>query len=143
VKHIAPNILKYYVLRLFSGLVFTYTIKAIFLLGRGITLAELATFASLIIIFSTLLEIPTGYIADRFGRKFSVSLSYCIQVLALLGFIFVTDFRMLIVIAFLTGLSSALESGALESLIYEEIQQTVGETNFLKITSRGTNIVQI
>jgi MFS family permease len=137
---IPPNILKYYLLRLFSGLIFTYVIYAIFLLSRGITVAELATYASLTVIFSTVLDIPTGYVADRFGRKFSVALSYFIGGLTNLALTFVTNLDGLIVIAFLMGLSTAFASGALESLMYDEIQQHNPGLNFLKVTTTGTNI---
>jgi len=143
VTAIPPNILKYYLLRLFSGFIFTYVIQAIFLLSRGITVAQLATYASLTVIFSTVLEIPTGFVADRFGRKFSVSFSYFIGALAYLAFIPVNDFNGLVVIAFLRGLSFALASGALESLLYDEIQQNHPGLNFLKVTTNGSNIAII
>src|SRR5262245_14992757 len=100
-RSIPPNILKYYLLRLFSGLVFTYVIQAIFLLSRGISVPQLATYASLTVIFSTVLDIPTGYLADRFGRKFSVALSYFIGGLSNLALTLVTNLDGLIVIAFL------------------------------------------
>ena len=140
VTAIPPNILRYYLLRLFSGFIFTYVIQAIFLLSRGITVAQLAVFASLVVIFSTVLEIPAGYMADRFGRKFSVSFSYFVSGLAYLAFVPANDFNGLVVIAFLRGLSSALSSGALESLMYDEIQQNWPGLSFLKVTTNGTNI---
>src|SRR5581483_6895505 len=143
VARIAPNLLKYYLLRLLSGLIFTYVIQVIYLLSRGITVSQLALYASLTIILSTLFEIPTGYIADKFGRKYSVALSYLCSSLAFVALIFVQAFTLLIGVSFLNGLSRALESGALESLMYEEVQSSGAENDFLKVTSRGSNIAII
>jgi MFS family permease len=140
VAAIPPNILKYYLLRFFSGLIFTYVIQAIFLLSRGITPAQLATYASLGVIFSTVLDIPTGFVADRYGRKRSVALSYLIGGLANFTLTLVNNIDGLVVIAFLMGLSSAFASGALESLMYDEILQNRPRLNFLKVTTTGTNI---
>jgi MFS family permease len=142
-RGIPPNVLKYYLLRLMSGVIFTYVIQAIYLLSRGISVSQLATYASLTVIFSTLLEIPTGFLADRFGRKYSVSLSYFAGGLSNIAFVYANDFSWLVVISFLTGLSSALSSGALESLIYDEIQANGSGLNFLKVTTTGTNIALI
>lgn len=140
---IPRKLAKYYVLRFLSGFIFTYVIQAIFLLSRGITISQLALFGSLTIIFSTFFELPTGFIADKFGRKYSVSLSYLFNTLALILIIFVHDFNLLIMVAFLKGLGSALESGALESLVYEEVVGGDKKDNFLKVTTTGTNIAII
>lgn len=134
------NIRKFYLLSFFSGFIFTYTIQAIFLLSRGITPTELALFASLTVITSTLMEIPTGFIADKFGRKYSVALSYLLDVIVFVTLVFVQNFILLALVALIKGTSMALESGAYESLIYEEIQTSDNEDKYLQTTTRGTNI---
>ena len=134
------KVLKYYILRLFGGFFFTYVIQAIFLLSRGITPAQLALYASLSVISSTLLEIPTGYIADRFGRKISVSLAYFVKGLTFFGMIFVYDFTALAVVAIVTGLGQALESGALDALVYDELQDVAQGSSFLTLKSQGSTL---
>lgn len=134
------NVRRFYLLSFFSGFIFTYTLQTIFLLSRGITPAELALFASISAIVGTLMEIPTGFIADKFGRKYSVALSYFLNALVFLLITFVHGFGLLALIAVLKGTSNALESGAFESLMYEEIQAEGQEDSYLKLTTKGSNV---
>lgn len=139
-KLFQSTIIKYYVMQFISGFYFVYPIQAIFLLGKGITATELALGASITLISSTLLEIPTGFIADKYSRKLSVSLGLLSQALAYLGMIFVSSFISFIPIALLLGLGNALLSGSLESLIYDELKKHNREDDLLKTTSRGQTV---
>lgn len=136
----SSNLKKFYIIRFLGGFIFTYTIQSVFLISRGITLPQLATFASLTIIVSTLMEIPTGFIADRFGRKYSSALSYFLDFIAFLVLIFIKDYSLLAVVAVIRGLSHALASGSFESLIYEEVASNSQGKKYIDITTRGSNI---
>src|SRR3990172_32590 len=137
------NVLRYYIWRFFSGFHFIYTLQALFLLSKGITPGQLALFASVTTISITLLEIPTGYIADKFSRRLSVSLGYFFGGLAMLGFIFIHNFSELLVISFLIGLSEALKSGATESLLYDDLKDIGKEVNYLSVTSKSSSAATI
>ena len=70
------NIATLYTWSCLSGINLLYPIQAVYLLSKGFSTPELALFASMTAICSTLLELPTGYIADQFSRKVSVALGF-------------------------------------------------------------------
>src|SRR5207249_3055643 len=82
------NIAKFYTWSCISGFNLVYIIQAIYLLNRGFTATQLALFASMTALFSTLLEIPTGYIADALSRKISVALGFLCVSVAYIGLVF-------------------------------------------------------
>lgn len=133
------NITKYYIWRLLSGLFFTYTIQSIYILSKGLTLSDLAIFASVTAITSSILEIPTGYIADRFSRKISVSLGFICYGFAFILLIFAQNLSFLIIIGAIHGLGNALQSGSIESLLYDLLKADKNEDQYLKVSARGTS----
>lgn len=139
-KNISPNIVKYYIWRFVNGFYFIYALQAIYLLSKGITPIQLGLFASTTTICITILEIPTGFIADKFSRRVSVSLGFFISALAFIGLIFVSNFYNLLIISFLMGLAEALKSGATESLIYDDLKHSASESDYLKVSSRGSTL---
>ncbi len=139
-KNLSPNIFKYYIWRFINGFYFIYALQAIYLLSKGITPIQLGIFASATSICATIMEIPTGYVADKFSRRVSVSIGFFVSSLAFLGLIFVSNFYNLLLISFLMGLAQALKSGATESLIYDDLKQSASESEYLKVSSRGSTL---
>ncbi len=70
-----------------------------------------------------LLEIPTGTIADRFGRKFSVAAGSVFFFLAMMVFGLFRSYPVLFFAEFLAALGVALVSGADNALIYDTLMQ--------------------
>ncbi len=136
----SPNIVKYYIWRFVNGFYFIYALQAIYLLSKGITILQLGLFASATTLCITALEIPTGFIADKFSRRLSVSLGFFTSGIAFIGLIFVSNMYGLFLISFLMGLAGALKSGATESLIYDELKFSAKESDYLKVSSRGTTL---
>jgi len=134
------NIKKYYGWQLISGFFFIYAIQAIYLLSKGITASELAIFASATAISSTILEIPTGYIADRFSRKLSISLGFIFQGLSYFALIFVHELKTLLPLAVLIGLGSSMLSGSVESLLYDLLKSDNDQSSYLKVSSKGSAV---
>ena len=58
------NIAKFYTWSCLSGINLLYTVQAIYLFGKGFTAPQLALFASMTVICTTLFELPTRYIRD-------------------------------------------------------------------------------
>ncbi len=142
-KNVPKNVIKFYVWKLISGFSFIYSLQAIYLLTKGITAAELAIFASITAITTTITEIPTGYIADKFSRKLSISLGFFIQGIAYIVIILSNNLFTLIPIGILLGLGNSLLSGSVESLLYDLLKSSNDEKSYLKINSRGSAIETI
>lgn len=96
-------------------------VYALLLIGRGLSLLEVATIESVVIGFMFLMEVPTGVLADRLGRKWSVVIWVALMLLAELLFLFSRDYTAYLLVGALTGTGFAFASGAVEALIYDSL----------------------
>src|SRR5688572_10799893 len=64
------------------------------------------------------LEVPTGWLADRIGHRTSLIAGSLVQVAGMLAFWFAGDAMGLLVASLLVALGDAFRSGADEALIY-------------------------
>ena len=102
-------------------------VSNLFRLSKGLSLGELGFSAAFVSAVVILLEVPTGILADRVGRRrvYLASLAFfalsCLTLLASRGFLSVT-------VGFaLYGVSRALSSGSLEALLIDRYLEREGE----------------
>ncbi|MCY3832834.1 MAG: MFS transporter [Chloroflexi bacterium] len=94
---------------------------ALLLLGRGLTLVQISLIESILIGTIFLMEVPTGMLADRVGRKWSIFCSTFLLMCAEFIFIFARDYEWYVLVAFLAGAGYAFASGAMEALVYDSL----------------------
>ena len=94
---------------------------ALLLLARGLTLVQISLIESIMIFTIFLMEVPTGVLADRVGRKWSIFASTLLLMGGEVIFIFARSFEWYIIIALLTGTGFAFASGAVEALVYDSL----------------------
>lgn len=94
---------------------------ALLLLARGLSLVQISLIESIFIGSIFLMEVPTGILADRFGRKWSIVASTLLVMCGELMFLFARDFNWYVVMALVTGAGFAFASGAIEALIYDSM----------------------
>ena len=94
---------------------------ALLLLARGLTLVQISLIESIMIFTIFVMEAPTGLLADRVGRKWSIFASTVLLASAEFIFIFARTFEWYVVIALLTGTGFAFASGAVEALVYDSL----------------------
>ena len=124
--------------KLFQSFYFMVAIWVSFEL-RYITLAQLAIIEIVISGTQLLLELPTGALADLFGRKNTIAVGYLISFMGYIFFAFATSFNQFLAIGFFFGLAESLISGAEDALIYDTLKQANKETYY----SRFVNQMQI
>jgi len=89
----------------------------------GLSFSAIAILLAMYPIVSILFEIPTGAIADIFGRKVSVFLSYLLTGIAFTGVLLSgTNFPLLLLFYILAGISFTLETGALEAWFVDTVK---------------------
>lgn len=100
-----------------------------------ITLFEIAILAAVFEASVLLFEIPTGLLADRFGRKLSVNIGFVIFSISGLVFILYRDFTGFLIAEILYGLAEAFISGAGEALAVDSIKSDRREATIKRLFS--------
>lgn len=90
--------------------------------GIGLSLFQIGLLMGVANLTSLLFEIPTGAIADVYGRKFSVLLSYFLQGAGFLSLFFIENYYMIIIVYALLGIASTFSSGAKEAWVIDLIR---------------------
>jgi MFS family permease len=124
-----------YILSFIGDLFFPIAVWMFYYL-EYISFSEVAIITAVGTIAGIILEIPTGAIADTYGRKTSIVLSYLAFVPTMLLIAFFPTFPVLLLAAILASLVNALYSGSLEALIYDSLKETNQLNRFSEVTSR-------
>ncbi|MFD0680296.1 MULTISPECIES: MFS transporter [unclassified Paenibacillus] len=140
---LSRNIPLFYLYQFLNSFILDRGIWMLYLAARGFTLTEIGIIEALYHAVIFIFEVPTGYIADRFGNRTSLLLS---QVLGLLasGCLVLASDPLYIVAGFILGaFVGTLQSGATSALVYETLKMQGKEDAFKKLISRLSAIVLI
>ncbi|RWZ54458.1 MFS transporter [Halobacillus fulvus] len=131
---------KLYIYIFFGQLFFDRALWVIYLGDQGMTLGQIGILEAVLHLTIVLFELPTGVIADLYGRK--VSLLYS-QVCSLLygGLMMVSDSFSLFTVAFMSmGLMVTFQSGAEQSFAYDTLKQEKKEGEYTRVFGNMTAI---
>jgi len=110
----------FYLDALFITILFIFpAFYIIYFRNVGFSLAQIGFFISSMSLAGVLFEIPTGSIADIFGRKFSTILGLFLSGLAIISIMFFENFYLLLFLFFLVGMAGTLVSGADDAWIVD------------------------
>ena len=135
---LAANINKIIIIKFCQSFHLYIHAYALLLLGRGLTLVQISLIETIFIGAIFLMEVPTGVLADRLGRKWSIFASTSLLMFAEFLFLVARGFEWYVVMALLAGTGFAFASGALEALVYdslppdnreEAMKRTMGRVN--------------
>ncbi|PWJ96623.1 fucose permease [Oceanotoga teriensis] len=143
IDKIERNIKKNYIFTFFSNLNLTGTIWIIFLSYKGMNLTQIGLLEGIFHLTSFFMEVPTGIIADFFGRKTSRSFGRFISIISNIIFINSNNFYFFTISMIFNALSYNLESGAGQALLYDSLINISKEEEFLKISGKIEFITQI
>lgn len=137
------NIGKDYLFTFISRFDLTNGIWMLYLAFRGLTLFQIGLMETVYHISSFTMEIPTGAIADIFGRKTSRVLGRISSVIATLIMIFGNSVFAFALSFIFTALSNNLESGAGEALVYDSLKEIKNENLYMRIRGRNELFYQL
>ena len=122
------------------GLGLAFPVFVLYFQGRGLLLAEFMVLMSVMNISLFALEVPTGIVADKFSRKWSVC-SGTLVMGSSVGVMIVAAQYPLLVFAFgLWGLGEALVSGADSALLYDSLKVGRREGGFQKVIGTAVSL---
>ncbi|MCK5332275.1 MFS transporter [Candidatus Parcubacteria bacterium] len=130
---IEGNIWKLYVFQILSGLFFFVPIMVLFWQENGLSITEIMILQSIYSVIIVLLEIPTGYFADVFGRRMSLISASVFVFLALLAYGLGYNFSQFLIAEILFAFSISLISGADSAMLYDTLKDLKKERLYKKI----------
>lgn len=112
-------------------------IIVLFFQEHGLSLTQVMLLQAIYSLSVALFEIPSGYIADIFGRKQTIVLSTIFAFIGYLVFSFYGGFYAFAFAQVLIGLGGSLMSGSDSAIIYDTLLETNNKTNYTKIEGRN------
>lgn len=130
------NVRVSYIYSFIASFDFTDAIWVLYLAFRGMSLFEIGLLEGIFHITSLLFEMPTGAIADTFGRKRAIILGRIAAIASGLLLFFGRDFFVFALAMILSAMSFNLNSGSEDALVYDSLKKNKLEELFLKINGR-------
>ncbi len=109
----------------------------LFIQSRNFTLGQVGLFYGLYALTVALLEVPSGILADRWGRRRSVLLSCAFLIAAQVALLWAFSPALLFAWALLYGAGRALVSGALEAWFVDRVQEAAPQTDLQPFFARA------
>jgi MFS family permease len=104
-------------------------------MSKGLNLAELGFSAAVMAGVVVVLELPTGVLADRIGRKRTYLAAVAFQAAAYASLLFASGFLAVSAAFGLYGVSRALSSGSLEALLIDRYIELRGQGKLHRLMS--------
>ena len=111
-----------------------------FTLWGNINFAQIMILQSWFAFWMFALEIPTGAVADYFGRKTSLALGVIINIIGAIIYASTPNFYIFMLGEFLWAMASALFSGANDAFVYDSLKKTKETKDSKKIFGRIESI---
>ncbi|HLB24440.1 MAG TPA: MFS transporter [Dehalococcoidia bacterium] len=131
------NVKKSYLYRFLMELQLWLPIWVIYLRDqRGFSLTQINLLDTPFFLLIVLAEVPTGAVADRFGRKTSLMLGSGFFAIAVFVFGIADNYAIILVSYVAWGLALTFQSGADSALLFDSLKQAGREDDFQRVTSR-------
>jgi len=130
------NIWKLNVLFAVRGSLVHVGVLVIFLISNGLTLQEVLILQASWSIIQVILEIPSGYISDRWGRKPTVIFGTVCKFLGALAYCLGTNFWGFFLAVTLLSIGSSFFSGTMEALTYDTLKELDEERSYRKVAGK-------
>jgi len=130
--------------RFFQGLIPAYVIERLFWAQRGITVEQVIYCEIAYGIAVTVLEMPTGILADKWSRKGLLVFHSVLSCLEFFALIYAREFWHFALICFMAGVATSAWSGSENALLYdslamagrqEEFEMHLGRVNAVDLAS--------
>ncbi len=132
-KKLESNIWKFYVFQIFRNFAFFLPIIVLFWQENGLSMTEIMLLQSVFALSNVLLEVPTGYFADVFGRKKSLVYSGFFLFFAGAAYAVGMKFYHFLIAEVLWAFGLSLISGSDSALMYDTLKDLKRENEYKKI----------
>ncbi len=137
------NIMLCYAIAALEAFIPAYVIERLFWEMRGMNVTMVVACEMIFAVVIVIIEIPTGILADRFGRKKLIVINGFLSTLELLILLFADRFFMFALAVFLTAIGYGCRSGSLNALIYDSLLAADRQASFEKVLGRLNVITNV
>ncbi len=127
------NIWKFYLHQVLAGMFFSVPIMVLFWQNNGLSLTEVMVLQSIFAIFAVILEVPSGYFADVFGRKKTLIIAGVTGLIAMTTYSLGHNFVHFLIAEIFFALSVSFTSGTTSAFVYDTLQDLGREKEYKKI----------
>jgi MFS family permease len=143
-NNLRSTIVRYYIFVFLQGFVlFSAVLVPFFTEWGGLTLFQVQLIQSWFMLWSFLLEVPTGTVADYLGRKHSIAIGALFAAFAMFLYGTIPSFINFLIAEFILALGFALVSGADKALIYDSLKDAGRENDAKKIFGKTHSMMLI
>jgi MFS family permease len=133
------NIRKSYIYRFLMEFQLWWPIWVIYLQKqRGLSLTQITLLDTPFFFLMVVAEVPTGAVADRFGRRWSLMLGSLMFAIAVFIFAMADNYLVILLSYGAWGLGLTFQSGADMALVYDSLKEVGREEEFQTVNSRLT-----
>ncbi len=137
-ERLQRNVPLLYVSRLCANLIFFVPVIVIFFQRQGLNMTQVMFLQTAFAVAIVALEVPSGFFADRVGRKPSVFLGAAGVTVACVVYALGQGFSHFLVAELLWALGSSLISGADAALLYDTLAALDREDEYQKVEGQAT-----
>lgn len=127
------NIWKLYALSAMATFGFAVSIFIPFQQQYGLSLQQAFLLQAVYSMVLVIMEIPSGYLADRWGRRNTITAGSVALFLGMLTYAVTRDFRGFCIAEMLLGLGLSFHSGSIEAITYDTLLALKEEKRYLKV----------
>lgn len=142
-NRLSVNIKNDYIYKFFSAFDITSAIWVLYLGFKGMTLAQIGLLEGIFHITGFISEIPTGALADLFGRKKIIIIGRITSLISAIIMLFSNSFMGFAIGFILSAWGYNLNSGSEEALIYDTLKKLDREEEFLKVNGKINLIIEV
>ncbi|GBD23371.1 hypothetical protein HRbin29_01037 [bacterium HR29] len=134
----AGNVWKFYAFRALTHFQLWLPIWVVYLTDeRGFSLTQVTALDAPFWALMVLLEVPTGAVADRWGRKVSLSLGALLYTVTIVGFGLAATYWLVLASYLLWAVAWTLFSGADAAFLYDSLKAMGREAEYQKLYGRA------
>ena len=142
-NQLRQNIKKNYVFIFLQNVDLTRGIWMIYLASKGMSLTQLGLLETIFHLTSFTMEVPTGAVADLYGRRTSRIIGRILSVISVVILLMADSFFWFAGSFIIIALSYNMESGAGDALIYDSMKEIGEEDQYMKIGGNKEMVFQI
>lgn len=123
-----------------------WTLNTLYYVYRGLNFFQIAALQSIGSFMSAILEIPTGWLSDKYGHTVVLKISSLSKVFAVLCMLIANNFWIFLVSEFCFSLGEAAQSGADSALLYDSLKADGKEetyTDVISIVRRRQSLIRM